>query len=90
MSDTTFTIGPGNDYWQAFNAALAGHQIRMPDWPTDLSWVFERNHQELMSVRGISLGEWQRSGAIVCPTGRHQLFKYWEVLPIIDHQAPIV
>ena len=84
---TAYTIGPGNTYHQAWLATLAGHQVRMPTWPPDQSWIFERTHQELLRVYGDTLGEWQLSGVVVCPTGAHQLSKDWIVLPIIDSES---
>ncbi len=87
---TVFTIGPNNTYSQAFAATLKGHQIRLPVFPAGMSWVFERTHQELLSVYGDTHDDWQRSGTIVRPTGAHQLRTDWEVLPIIDFEAQTV
>jgi len=85
-----FTIGPGNTYQQAWAAALAGHHIRMPNWPPDMSWVFHREQQELLRVYGDTHEDWTRTGSVVCPTGNHQLSTKWEVLPIYDHEKPVI
>jgi len=85
-----FVIGPGNTYHQAWEAMLAGHQIRMPDWPSDLSWIFSRNIGEILKVQGDYLEDWIRTGAVTTPTGNHQLSLNWHVLPKIDRERPIV
>lgn len=90
VQSSTYAIGPGNTYQQAWAAMLAGHQARMPDWHPEMRWIFERTAQELLIVWGDTLEDWQRTGQIVCPTGNHQLFQNWEVLPIIDADPPTV
>lgn len=85
-----FIIGTGNTYYQAWNAMLAKHRVRMPDWPPDLSWIFSHELQEIIRVRGDYLEDWLRSGIVTQPTGSHQLFLNWQVLPKTHPETPIV
>jgi hypothetical protein len=85
-----FVIGGGNTYFQAWNAMLAGHQVRLPAWAPAMSWIFSHNVQEIIRVEGDYLEDWLRTGIIMTVTGSHQLSTHWEVLAKIDHERPIV
>jgi hypothetical protein len=84
----TFVIGPNNTWPQAWEAMLAGHRVRRPEWWHRYSWLFENNSRDILLVEGGTLAEWRASGRYDVVTPHMLLATDWIVLPKTDYIPP--